>query len=85
MNKQEIIDFINNSDNIRDLIEIQKILEYKINKIKVDNNLDFRPSISSLFNEEPSESELWELARERSKCVHYTWVQHGSLGIMVLF
>ncbi len=72
MDKQEIIDFINNSNNIKDLIEIQKILEHKINP-------DFRPSISSLFDEEPSESELWELAHERSKRVHYTWVQHGSL------
>ncbi len=76
MVKEEIIDFINSSNNLTELKEIRVELEKRINKL----DSDYHPSISSLFvEEEPSESELYELANERSKHVHYTWVQNGHL------
>ena len=76
MGKQEIIDFINSSDNLTELKEIRVELEKHINKL----NSDYHPSISSLFIDEPSYEELSRMAEERSRHGHYTWVSdHGYL------
>ena len=70
MDKQEIIDFINSSDNLNELKEIQVELEKHINKL----DSDYHPNISSLFVNKPSYEELSRMAEERSRHVHYTWV-----------
>ncbi len=76
MDKQEIIDFINSSDNLTELKEIRVELEKRINKF----DSDYHPSISSLFINEPSYEDLSRMAKERSRRVHYTWVSpHGYL------
>ena len=76
MDKQEIIDFINSSDNLTELKEIRVELEKHINKL----NSDYHPSIYSLFVNEPSYEDLNRMAEERSRRRHYTWVSpHGYL------